>query len=150
MAVYICPQTKIRSTLETISFINNIIANNRVDKIIIQGDLNTQLDSPNSKCSKIFRDFIKSHNIVNTFRESYPDISNQKGTTYPKKGNSNPRRIDYIFMSKSLYMKTRPTFKIIPNTLVNSDHNQNMTNKEPIYTYPFNDHLLSQDFFQYK
>ena len=120
MAVYICPQTKIRSTLETISFINNIIANNRVDKIIIQGDLNTQLDSPNSKCSKIF---IKSHNIVDAFRESYPDINNQKGITYPKKGNSNPSRIDYIFMSKSLYMKTRPTFKIIPNSLVNSDHN---------------------------
>ena len=42
----------------------------------------------------------------------------------------------------------RPTFKITPN----SDHNllsiQNKTNNDTIYTYTFDNNLLSQEFFQ--
>ena len=143
-----------RSTLEIIGFLNNIISNNTVKNIIIQGDLNIQFENIQSKCARAFKTFLESHNIVDTYRELCPDTVSQKGNTYPQKGNNNPTRIDYILMSRNLFMRSKPIFTITPHTLLNTDHNlislSNNTRKNSFFTYPFDNKLLEQDYLQSK
>ena len=122
ITVYIDTKNKLDSLLSLIRFINNVAYAEKTHNIIIQGDFNIFIDSPNHKTAATLRTFIDSLNLVDMYRHNYNDKTKYPGYSYLGRKDSNPSRIDLIFMSKKLVNIMMPKAEILPGILFNSDH----------------------------
>ena len=113
-SAYVDVHNKIASTVEILAFLNDIKSKYQIGRTIIMGDFNVNIEFWASRSACNIKDFLQINNLVDTHRFIYPNKMHHKGHTFPSKSNTCSLRIDYIFMNKSLLIKNRPTFNIIP------------------------------------
>ena len=66
------------------------------------GDFNLRLDDSQRKTSKAPRTFLETYGLKDTFMHLYPYSALNKEYIFPPKVNSDPSRLDYIFVSNKI------------------------------------------------
>ena len=87
---------KVDSLLSLIRFIDKVAYSEKTHNIIIQGDFNIFIDSPNHKTASTLGTFIDSLNLVDMYRHNNCDPMKYPGYSYLGRKKSTPSKIDLI------------------------------------------------------